>query len=87
MLYGPDDRTATKITVGIVPAAEEHTDIRGDIQDTEKMLAFIAEDGAKSVIMSDRITGCPHEGSVGYDGVTCRACPVWAGLDRLMGKI
>jgi hypothetical protein len=27
-LYGPDDSTATKLTVGIVPAEDEATDLR-----------------------------------------------------------
>jgi hypothetical protein len=54
-LYGPDDVTATKLTVGIVPAedaeaidirrwfSEEQTDIRDDIRVTEEVLAFMAE--------------------------------------------
>jgi hypothetical protein len=70
-LYGPDDSTATKLTVGIVPAedaeatdlrrwfSKEQTDIRDDIRATEEVLAFITEAGAKSVVMTDRIIGCP----------------------------
>src|SRR5260370_42226335 len=52
-LYGPDDGTATKLTVGVVPAedaeatdlrrwfSKEQTDIRDDIRVTEEVLAFI----------------------------------------------
>jgi hypothetical protein len=48
-LYGPDDTTATKLTVGIVPAKDaEATDLRRwfseeqtDIRVTEEVLAFI----------------------------------------------
>jgi hypothetical protein len=59
-LYGQDDSTATKLTVGIIPAedaaatglrrwfSKEQTDIRDDIRVTEEVLAFIAEAGAKS---------------------------------------
>ena len=69
-LYGPDDTMATKLTVGIVPAedaeatdlrrwlSKDQTDIRDDIPVAEEVLAFIAEAGAKSVVMTDRIIGC-----------------------------
>ena len=61
------------------------TDIRDDIRVAEQVLAFIAEAGAKSVVMTDRIIGCPHE-SIDYEGATCPACPFWAGRDRWTGK-
>jgi hypothetical protein len=79
-LYGPDDSTATKLTVGIVPGedadatdlrrwlSKEQTDIRDDIRVTEEVLAFITEAGAKSVVMTDRIIGCPHEEGIDYEG-------------------
>ena len=63
-LYGPDDSTATKLTVGIVPAenaqatdlrrwfSEQQTDIRDDTGVAEEVLAFITEAGAKSVVMT-----------------------------------
>ena len=41
--------------------SKEQTDIRDDIRVTEEVLAFITEAGAKSVVMTDRIIGCPHE--------------------------
>ena len=95
-LYGPDDSTATKLTVGIVPAedaeatdlrrwfSKERTDIRDDIRATEEVLAFITDAGAKSVVMTDRIIGCPHEEGIDYEGATCPACLFWAEgpLDR-----
>jgi hypothetical protein len=97
-LYGPDDSTATKLTVGIMPAedaeatdlrrwfSKDLTDIRDDIRVTEEVLAFITEAGAKSVVMTDRIIGCPHEEGIDYEGSTCPACPFWAGRDRWTGK-
>jgi hypothetical protein len=97
-LYGPDDTVATKLTVGIVPAedaevtdlrrwlSEDQTDIRGDIRATGEVLAFITEAGAKSVAMTDRIIGCPHEEGLDYEGSTCPLCPFWAGRDRWTGK-
>ena len=95
-LYGPDDSTATKLTVGIMPAedaeatdlrrwfSKDQTDIRDDIRVTEEVLAFIIEAGAKSVVMTDRIIGCL--GSIDYEGATCPACPFWAGRDRWTGE-
>ena len=90
-LYGPDDRMATKLAVGIMPAenaeatdlrrwfSKEQTDIRDDTRVAEEVLAFITEAGAKSVVMTDRIIGCPHEEGIDYEGATCPACPFWAG--------
>src|ERR1700722_16897861 len=96
-LYGPDDSTATKLTVGIVPAedaeatdlrrwfSKEQTDIRDDIRVTEEVLAFITEAGAKSVVMTDRIIGCPHEEGIDYEGLTCPVCP--SGQDGTAGPV
>jgi len=96
-LYGPDDATATKIAVGIVPAKGAKTsdmrrwlsdgsDIRGDVQVAVEVLAFIEAEGALSVTMTDRIIGCPHEEGTDYEGPTCPACPFWAGRDRWTGR-
>lgn len=97
-LYGPDDRTATKLTVGIVLAedaevtdlrrwfSQEQADIRDDIRVAEEVLAFIAEVGVKSIVTTERIIGCPHEEGIDYEGDTCPACPFWAGRDRLTGE-
>jgi hypothetical protein len=97
-LYGPDDSTATKLTVGIMSAedaevtdlrrwfSKEQTDIRDDIRVAEEVLAFITEAGANSLVMTGQIIGCPHEEGIDYKGVTCPACPFWAGRDRWTGK-
>ena len=96
-LYGPDDRAATKLTVGIVPAEHaevtdlrrwfsEGADIRNDAGVAEEVLAFIDAAGARSIVMTDRIIGCPHEEGVDYQGSTCPLCPFWAGRDRWTGK-
>jgi hypothetical protein len=39
--------------------SKEQTDIRDDIRVTEEVLAFNTEAGAKSVVMTNRIIGCP----------------------------
>ena len=96
-LYGPDDTRATKLTVGIVPAEDiavtdlrrwfsEGADIRNDAGVAEEVLAFIDAAGARSIVMTDRIIGCPHEEGIDYEGPTCPACPFWAGRDRWTGK-
>jgi hypothetical protein len=97
-LYGPNDTKATKLAVGIVPSenadatdlrrwfSEENTDIRNDAHVAEEVLAFIESAGAKSVVMTDGIIGCPHEEGTDYEGETCPACPFWAGRDRWTGK-
>jgi hypothetical protein len=58
----------------------------GNIRVTEEVLAFITEAGARSVVMTDRIIGCPHEEGIDYEGETCPACPFWAGRDRWAGS-
>jgi hypothetical protein len=96
-LYGPDDTTATKLTVGIVPAenaevtdlrrwSSEGADIRNVVDVAEEVLAFITDTGARSVVMTDRIIGCPHEEGIDYEGPTCPQCPFWAGRDRWTGE-
>jgi len=96
--YGADDTTASKISVGIVPAEDaeptdlrrwcsnEPGDIRADARIAEEVLAFIKESGAVSVVMADKIIGCPHEEGIDYEGPTCPACPFWAGRDRWTGE-
>ncbi len=95
--YGPDDRRASKVTVGIVlvedqePAElrrwfSEQADIREDAAVAEEILALIDEFGVRSVAMVDRIIGCPHEEGTDYEGPTCPRCPYWAGRDRWTGE-
>ncbi len=96
--YGPDDQNATKVAVGIVPYENadprilkrwinEDTDIRIDRITNEEIIKFIKENGAKSVVMADRIMGCPHEEGVDYpDGSKCPKCSFWAIRDRFTGE-
>jgi hypothetical protein len=95
--YGSDDTRASKLTVGIVPAENaevtdlrrwfaEVIDIRDDTHVAEEVLDFIEAAGARSVVMTDRIIGCPHEEGIDYEGPTCPHCPFWAGRDRWTGK-
>lgn len=97
-VYGPDDTTATKLTVGIVPGEHAEVsdlrrwfsagaDIRNDATVAQEVPAFIDAAGARSVIMTDRIIGCRHEEGVDYDeGQSCPNCPFWARRDRWTGN-
>jgi hypothetical protein len=49
-------------------------DVRNDAIIAQEVLESIDGAGAKSVIMTDRIIGCPHEEGVDYD--EGQSCPV-----------
>jgi len=96
--YGPDDQHATKAAVGIVmiEGGEAEVlkrwfsdgDVRNDPVIAAEMVEFIQLHGARSVVIADRIMGCPHEEGTDYpEGAECPACPFWAGRDRFTGKI
>jgi hypothetical protein len=88
--YGPDNRFASKVAVAVIlgenedPAAlerwhSETEDVRLSAAIGEQVLAFLEQHGVTSVVMTDRIIGCPHEEGIDYIGPTC---PFWAGRDR-----
>ena len=96
--YGPDNRTATKVTVALVLAAEQEPadlrrwlsddrDVRTDPQIATEILTILDAAGVKTVAPADRIIGCPHEEGIDYEGPACPQCPYWAGRDRWTGEI
>jgi hypothetical protein len=96
--YGPDDQVATKVAVGIVPAegAEANplqrwfseNDVRAEADIVRQIGEFIEAHGARSVVLVDRIIGCPHEERIDYpEGSACPQCPFWANRDRWSGQI
>jgi hypothetical protein len=97
--YGPDDRQASKVSVGIVLDEggdvaflerwlNERQDIRKDPEVNEQIVCFLSRHGAKSVVMPDRILGCPHEEGKDYpEGEKCPKCSYWAIRDRFTGEI
>ena len=97
--YGPDDRLASKVAVGILPSEGEETtalerwlsvdvDVRDDAEINTAILKFIQDQGVKTVIVADRIIGCPHEEGIDYpDGQKCPNCPFWATRDRWSGNV
>ncbi|MDD5410080.1 MAG: hypothetical protein PHF31_01480 [Methylobacter sp.] len=95
--YGPTDKKATKVAVGIIANKNadpepikiwlSDVDVRNEAIIMEELLAFIAEHNAKSVIMFDRIIGCPHQEGIDYpDGEVCQECTFWKGRDRWTGE-
>ncbi len=97
--YGPDDRRASKVAVGIVVEDDGHpvelerwfsddADVREDIEIQQQIFTFLKQHEVKSVVVADRIIGCPHEEGKDYpDGETCPRCPFWANRDRWTGEL
>ena len=97
--YGPDDRQATKVAVGIIQQEggsadimerwfSDEGDIRLDRPTHYEILSFIEKHEVRSVVMADRILGCSHEEGIDYpEGKSCPKCPFWAGRDRFTGEM
>jgi hypothetical protein len=96
--YGPDNKRAGKVAVGIVNAEgadptmqrwfPEEGDARTDPGISSEILQFLQAHGAKTVVMTDGIIGSPHEEGIDYpDGQVCPQCPFWAHRDRFTGEI
>lgn len=97
--YGPTAQQATKVAVGIVTreGAEpeimerwygEDKDLRNDEETGYQISTFIKEHQVLSVVMVDRIIGCPHEEVVDYpEGQDCPQCPYWRSRDRFTGDL
>ena len=96
--YGPDDQRASKLVASIVenegaePTAMHKwfatdSDVRHDLDILTQVTAFLAEHGALSVVMLDRIVGCPHEEGIDYEGPICPQCPFWRHRDRWTGEL
>ena len=87
-LYGPDDKTTTKIAAAVIthegaePILERwsKTDILNDARIIGQIKAFFATHGIKNMVVADRNLGCPHEEEIDYPlGADCPFCPFWAG--------
>ena len=97
-LYGPDDSTATKLTVGIMPAedaeatdlrrwlSKDQTDIRDDISGwRKKSWRSLPRPEPSRLSWPSGLSAAPMK-KADYEGATCPACPFWAGRDRWTGK-
>jgi hypothetical protein len=91
--YGPDDKKATKAVLGIfLREGEESTlsryfgedkDARYKVEVQQSILARLNEHAARTLIMVEKLFGCPHEEGIDYPaGEGCPHCPFWKGRDR-----
>jgi len=87
-MYGPDDKTTTKIAAGVIlhDGAEAiikrwvATDVTTNPKVQQEMQEFFTQHGVKSMAMSNGNMGCPHEeGSDFPVGDDCPFCPFWKG--------
>ncbi|MGJ5817347.1 hypothetical protein [Paludibaculum fermentans] len=96
--YGPAVDFATKVVASIFPDEgcdpdpmerwfAQDTDVRTDPEIGEQVIAFVKAHGALSIVVTDRIIGCPHEEGVDCaDGTPSTQCPHGAGRDRWTGE-
>jgi len=95
--YGPDNKRASKVVLGIVrfegaePELEKWSsevgDVRKDNALLQRILKRMREHGVRSVVMPERIIGCPHEEGTDYpEGQACPQCDFWRGRNRFTGE-
>lgn len=96
--YGPTNLTASKLVCAVFAfdGADAElmkkwfstSDIRKSDKTIGEVLAFIEENGAKSVSTIDGIIGCPHEEGIDYpSGELCPECNYWKGRDRFTHEL
>jgi hypothetical protein len=87
-LYGPDDKTTTKIAAGVIlrDGAEPimkrwvATDVTTNSKVQQELKDFFLQHGVRSVAMSEGNMGCPHEEGLDFPhGEDCPFCPFWKG--------
>lgn len=94
--YGPTDKKATKVTVGVIAYEGEDPDplrswqsdseVRHDPAIIDEILLFLEKHSITSVVAVDRIIGCPHQEGIDYpEGESCPNCAFWKGRDRWTG--
>ena len=93
--YGPDNKRATKLVVGVLRrAGQKHAnpmrswstdagDVRNDPVIAAELADWLRRQGIKDTLSYGRIIGCPHEEGIDYPmGRACPQCPFWASIDR-----
>jgi hypothetical protein len=95
--YGPDLSRASKAAVGIKlsesaePEMRSWHDAEGDVRTNAaiaaEILEHLASQNVLTVVMTDRVIGCPHQEGIDYEGEWCPApaCSFWRGRDRWSG--
>jgi hypothetical protein len=88
--YGPDDKTVTKITAGVVfnkngtPLRRSWVgeDVTADPIVISELGKFFKSHGVHKVVMTSGVAGCPHVEGVDYPaGEECPLCPYWQGKE------
>lgn len=65
-----------------------YSDVRTENQINEEIFRFIEGNAPKSIVMVDRIMGCPHEEGIDYpEGGKCPQCAFWRNRDRFSGHV
>lgn len=86
--YGPDDNVTTKIVAAVIRKAEAEpilerwvgTNLRHSPKVQRQIQELFDRHGVKSVAVTDRNLGCPHEEGEDFPlGEDCPFCPFWAG--------
>jgi len=87
-LYGPDDKTTTKIAAAVFKHDGARsilkrwvgTDVTTNPKVQQEMKEFFNQHGVQSVAMSEGNMGCPHEEGPDFPhGEDCPFCPFWKG--------
>jgi hypothetical protein len=87
-MYGPDDKTTTKMAAGVILHAHAKaimmrwvaTDVTTNPKIQQEVKEFFLEYGVKQVVVSQRNMGCPHEEGMDFPrGEDCPFCPFWHG--------
>ena len=87
-MYGPDDRTTTKIAAGVILHEDAEpilkrwvaTDVTTNPKVRQELQDFFLRHGVRQVAMTEGNLGCPHEEGEDFPhGEDCPFCPFWKG--------
>ena len=85
-LFGPDNRTNTKIVAAVVmseggePILKRFTgeEIKGNVEVLGQIRTFFDEHRVRSLVATNNNIGCPHEEGSDYPSdEDCPFCPYW----------
>lgn len=93
-LYGPDDKTATKLVVGVFRGKKlielrrwASPDIEHNERIKQEMVEFMKAHSVTSAIATAGPIGCVHEEGIDYPtGEDCPFCPFWRGKQGSRAK-
>lgn len=93
-LYGPDDKTTTKIAVAVIVSEDDEpvlmrwmgTDVMTNPKVQKELREFFEQHRVQSVGMSEGNVGCPHEEGEDFPmGEDCPFCSFWQGKQGVTG--